>query len=200
MDFHPAVIIDYFPNHIVHIVRRIRIGGYYGVQFRAGFIPRVVVLCGSIFFAILGHIAHQLPNHLEAGRVIGRSKMGHTTFRAVRARAAQLLAGYLLVRYGLNHVRTCHKHVARIFHHEHEIGQRRAVHRTPGTRTHDGADLGHHPAGLYVAVKDISIAPKRNHPLLDAGSSAIIQADDRSTILHGEIHDPANFLGVSLCE
>src|SRR5690606_20014188 len=44
-------------------------------------------------------------------------------------------------------------------HHEHEVGDRRGVHRAPGTRPEDGRDLGNDARGERVAEEDVGVAP-----------------------------------------
>ena len=87
-----------------------------------------------------------------------RHEVGHAGGLVVRARAAQLFLGDLLMRYRLDHVGSGHKHVCRFVHHEDEISDGRRINGAPRARAHDGRYLRNHAAGQGVAQEDVSIA------------------------------------------
>ena len=63
--------------------------------------------------------------------------------RVVRHRAAEVFLRHVLVRDRLDHVGTGHEHVARVLHHDDEVGDRGRVHGAAGARPHDRGDLRH---------------------------------------------------------
>src|SRR5690606_15452912 len=113
---------------------------------------------------------------------------------------AKLLVGDDLVGDRLHHVRAGHEHVARVAHHVDEVGHRRRIDGTAGAGAHYHADLWHRARGLYVAPEDFGIAAERRHALLDTGAAGIVQTDHRRPVLHGEVHDLANLLGMGLAQ
>ena len=49
-------------------------------------------------------------------------------------------------------------------------------------------------AGLNVAVKDVGIPTQADHAFLNAGSTRVVEANHRCSIVHGQVHHPANLL------
>jgi hypothetical protein len=60
--------------------------------------------------------------------------------------------------------------------------------------------MGDHAAGERIAQEDIRVPCKGGNPFLDTRAAGIVQANHRSAIAHGQIHDLANLLGVGLGE
>ena len=112
------------------------------------------------------------------------------------ARAAQLVLGDFFVGHRLDDIRPGNEHVAGLIDHEDEIRDGRRVHRSAGTRAHDGGDLRNHSRSQRVAQKDIGITGQRAYALLDARATGIVQADEGRAHAHGGIHDLADFGGV----
>ena len=110
--------------------------------------------------------------------------------------AAEGLFRHLLVRHGLDHIRAGHEHVARVAHHHGEVGNRGRVDGAAGARAHHRRNLRNHARGEGVAQKDVGIAGKRQHTLLNARTARIVQANDRRTHLHRKVHDLHDFGGV----
>ncbi len=108
-------------------------------------------------------------------------------------RASKLLLGDFFVRDGLDDVRAGNKHVGRFAGHEDEISDGGRVDGAARARTHDGADLRDDAAGERVAKENIGVTSKRGDAFLDARAAGIVEADDRSTGAHGQIHDLADF-------
>ena len=79
-----------------------------------------------------------------------------------------------------------------------EIGDGGRVDRSAGAGSHDGGDLRDHAAGERVAKEDVGIAAEREDAFLNTRAAGVIQADDRSAVGEGEIHDLANLVGVGL--
>ncbi len=110
--------------------------------------------------------------------------------------ATQFFRGHFFVCHGFDHIGTGHEHVGAVFHHENEIGHGRGVNRAAGARAHDDRDLRHHARGQDIALKHISVAAQRSHPLLDAGASGVIQADNGCAHFHCMIHDFADLFSM----
>ena len=56
---------------------------------------------------------------------------------------------------------------------------------------------GNHAAGESVAQKNIGVTRQRSDAFLNARAAGIVEADQRRAGAHGQIHDLANFPGVS---
>ena len=124
--------------------------------------------------------------------------MGDPGLARVGFGPAQLFARYFLVRDRFDHVGAGHEHVAGALGHENEIRQGWRIHRPARTRTEDGTQLWNHATRAHVAVKNVRIAPQRHHAFLDARATAVVKANEGSAVLHRQVHDAADFLGVRL--
>ena len=118
----------------------------------------------------------------------------------MRNRTTQIFLSHNLIRHRLHDVRTSHEHIARVFHHEDEVGHCRRIDRTAGARPHDKAQLRHDAAGEHIALEHFGIAAERSHALLNARAAAVVQADDRRADLHRHVHHLADLLRVAFGE
>ena len=116
----------------------------------------------------------------------------------MRRRATEVFGIDIFVGHGLHHARPGDEHVARAFDHDDEVGDRRRVDRATGTRTEDQRDLRDDTGRQDVAQEDVGIAAERHDAFLDPRAARVVQADDRRTDLHREVHDLADLLGVRL--
>ena len=112
--------------------------------------------------------------------------------------AAQFLGGDDLVGYRLHHVGPGDEHVARVAHHEDEIGHRRRIDVTAGARAHDHRNLRNDARGDHVALEHLTVAAERRHAFLDAGAAGVEQADDRRAGAHRHVLDLHDLLRVRL--
>jgi len=112
--------------------------------------------------------------------------------------AADLLAGDVFPRHGLDDGGPRYVHDPHLIHHEDEVGEGRAIYRPPGTGAGNDGDLRHHARGQHVAEEDVAVPRKGVHGLLDAGSAGIVDADDGSAVFHRQVHDLADLAGVHL--
>ena len=94
-----------------------------------------------VLHVVAGQIAQQLLHQEDRVLFVLGREMGHAADGRVGHRAAQLLERHLLVRHRLDHVRSGDEHVAGVFHHEDEVGDRGGVDRAARARPHDHADL-----------------------------------------------------------
>ena len=119
--------------------------------------------------------------------------MRHAALGGVHAGAAQLLLCYILARHGFHHFRAGEEHVARAFGHDIEIGQRRGVHRSAGTRAEYRRYLWNDARRQDVALENFGISREGVHAFLNAGAARVVYPDYRRADLHRLIHNLANF-------
>ena len=110
--------------------------------------------------------------------------------------AAELFGGDDLVGHGLHHVGAGDEHVARVAHHEDEIGHRRRIDVAAGARPHDHRNLRDDARGDDVAVEHLAITAERRDAFLDARAAGIEQADDRRPRPHRHVLDLDDLLRV----
>ena len=161
--------------------------------------PRDVVIARPLreIRCIAGGKKVQQAAHLQqALEVIVVGAVGDARFGGVHRRAAKLLGSDDLIRHRLDHVRTGHEHVARVAHHEDEIGHGGRIDVAPGTRAHDHRDLRDDAGGEHVALEHFAITAERRDSFLNARAAGIEQPDDRRTRLHGEVLDLGDLLRV----
>ena len=104
------------------------------------------------------------------------------------------------MRHRLDHIGTGDEHVGGLVDHQNEVGDRRGINSTSGTRSHDRRDLRDHAARQCVAQKNVGIPGQRHHAFLNARASGVVQADHRRADAHRGIHDLHNLAGVSFGE
>src|ERR1700735_2789978 len=111
----------------------------------------------------------------------------------MRHRAAELLLGNFLVRDGFDDVRTGDEHVRSIARHENKIGDSRRINRAARAWAHDRADLRYHAAGQRISEKNLGVARKRHHALLNSRAPEIVQANYGRAGAHRQIHNFRDF-------
>src|SRR5262249_17819565 len=142
----------------------------------------------------------QFSQQQQALLVIVSNEMRDTAGAVVRHCAAKLFFGYLFVRDGLDHIRARDEHVTRFVNHYDEVGNRRRIDGAAGARSHNCRELRDHSGRDGVSQENIRITGQGYDALLYPGASGIVQADNRCTVLHREIHNLADFLRVGLAE
>src|SRR6185295_8368295 len=106
--------------------------------------------------------------------------------------APQTFEIHLFVRHGFHHARSRDEHVRDAAHHEHEVGDRRTVHRAAGAWTQDRTDLGYHTRGERVAQEDVGVAAQRGDAFLDARAARVVEPDDGRAVLERQVHHLAD--------
>src|ERR1022692_4036439 len=201
MDFEEFAVIDHAMDGILDVIGLVGFGRHQRVKRRVHAVRRVGGRAARRIVAIvLGQVAEQLADHAQALAVVRRDEMADAAYGVVRHGAAQALLGDVLVRDGLDDVRTGDEHVAGRLHHEDEIGDGRRVDGPAGAGSHDGGDLRDHATGQRVAQEDIGVAAQRQHAFLNARAAGIVEADDGRAVLHGVVHDLTDFLRVGFRE
>ena len=112
--------------------------------------------------------------------------------------AAEFFGGHDLVGDGLHHVGAGDEHVARVLHHEDEVGHRRRIDVAAGAGAHDDGDLRDHARGDDVAAEHVGIAGERSDAFLDARAAGVVEPDDRRPRLHRHVLDFDDLLRVGL--
>lgn len=114
--------------------------------------------------------------------------------------AAQLLAGNLFAGHRLDDGGARDMHDADLVNHKDVVRQSGTVHRAAGRRTDDDRHLRDDAAGNGIAVKDSTVAVQSVNGFLNAGSAAVVDADDRTAVAKGKVHDFADLGGMHLSQ
>ena len=120
--------------------------------------------------------------------------MANAALRGVNACAAKVFLRHVLARHGFHHLRTGEEHVAHAFEHHHEVREGRGVYRAAGTRAADAGYLGHHAAGLDVALEDVAETGEGVDAFLYACAARVVKTDAGHAHLHALVHHFADFL------
>ncbi len=102
--------------------------------------------------------------------------------------------------HGADDIRAGDEHVGGLVDHEDEIGDGGRVDGAPGAWSHDGGELRHYTRSQRIAEEDVRVAGERDHALLNAGATGIVQPNDGRTHSHGGIHDLDDLGGVRFRE
>ena len=139
---------------------------------------------------------HQTPHLQQCFEVVLVGAVGDRGAGGVDLGAAQFFRRHGLVGDGFHHVRAGDEHVARVLHHEDEVGHRRRVHVAARARAHDHADLWNDAGRQRIAQEHLAIAAERRDALLDARAAGIEQADDWAPVLQRHVLDLCDLPGV----
>ncbi len=201
MDLEVVPVVDDLLDHVVHVVRAVRVGRHQVEQGLGAPVHGVVDGLGGREFAVVGRQhREQVPDVLEGGLLVVVGVVGHSGGLGVHVGAAQAVLGDLLAGDGLHHVRAGDEHLRGAAHHEDEVGERGRVRRAARAGAHDDADLRQDTGVADVALEDAAVAGERRDALLDAGAGAVAQAHDGRAGGLGEVHQLVDLLGVGLAE
>src|SRR5207244_3427860 len=67
-------------------------------------------------------------------------------------------------------------------------------------RPHHERELRNHPRALHVAPEDLRVACQRDDAFLDASATGVVDPDDGTAELHGEVHHLADLLREDLAQ
>ena len=183
----------------MHVVRARRLVGDDGVELRIHPVRWIRRRDDwRIREVVLWQVRQQPPHVVQRLRLIARREMRDAASAGVDGRAAERLRVHLLVRDGLHDVRSGDEHVARPLHHHREVRHGGRVDGAAGARPEDDGDLGHDAGRQDVAQEDLRVPAERRDALLDPRAPGIVEADDRRTDLHRQVHDLADLLRVRL--
>ena len=122
--------------------------------------------------------------------------MGDAALLSVDVRPSKLLGRDVLVGHLLHDLGPGEKHVGRVAHHDHDIGDGRRVHGAAGARAEDERDLRHLTRRQDIFEKDVGVAGEGVHALLDAGAAGIVEPDDGRPGVDRHLHDLADLFGI----
>src|SRR5262245_53343607 len=88
--------------------------------------------------------------------------------RGVHPGAAKLLRSHHFVGNRLYDLRAGDEHVARLLHHEDEVGHGRGVDIPACTRSHDDRNLRNYSGSKDITLENLAVATEGGHALLDA--------------------------------
>ncbi len=184
-------------DHIAHGIAHFRRVWNNFIQFRAQ-PPGIVFALGarSVFHVVGRQIAEQNLDLLDGVGVVLAGEMCVSAFGIVRHGAAKIFLRGFFARDRADHVRAGDEHKTGVFDHEHEIRHGRRIDRPAGAGPHDRGDLRDHAAGAGIAIEDVAVASQSVHAFLDAGSAAVLNADQGKSAFQRHVHDLADLGGV----
>ncbi len=201
LQFEEVAFVGEAQHHFAHVVGLVGAVGDDRVQRIVAALDRVVGRDTRRLGVGAERQEVEQPAHFEQRvDVVVEGCVGDRAHPGMRAGATELLMRYDLGSDGLHHVRAGDVHEAGIADHVDEIGHGRRIDRSAGGRAHDDGNLRYGAGSLDVAPEHFGIAAERGDALLDAGPAGIVEPDHRRAVLHGEVHDFADFLGVGLAE
>ena len=149
---------------------------------------------------VRGQVGQQRLDVLDRVLLVGAHVVGDTGLGVVGAGAAELLDADVLAGDGLDDVGTGDEHVRGLVDHDGEVGDGGGVDGATGARAHDERDLRDDPGRVDVAAEDLAVEPERDHTLLDARATGVVEPDDGAADLHREVHDLGDLLAEDLAE
>ena len=196
MHFEHLTIVNDGGNDLVHVVGLI---GRLGDDFVQRILHAVDGIgafdARSLLHIVLGNVAEQLTNHCDSFVLVLGSKMCNARLGGVNRCTAELLLIDNFAQYFLDNLRAGEEHVGRVLDHQHEVGEGRRIDRTAGAGTHDAGDLRNDTRCKNITLEDLAKACHRSDAFLNAGTTRVVETDERSAYTHGHVHDLADLLG-----
>ena len=202
-DFEEVRVVDDMGDDGVHVIGDIRRVGDERVE-EAVVLGHLEVGLDVVGRRVLHVVAReegqQRLDVLDGVVLVGAHVVGIARLGVVRPGAAELLEADLLAGDRLDDVGSGDEHVRGLVDHDGEVGDGGGVDGTTSTGAHDEGDLRHDAAGHDIAVEDLAVEAERDHALLDAGATGVVDADDRAADLHRKVHDLDDLLAEDLAE
>ena len=199
LDFEEVALVHDLEDEFLDVVGLVGVVGDQRVERGLGPVGAVLGRqLGHAGFVVCRQEIQQASHLQQCLDVVLVSPVRNGRLRGVHAGAAQLLGRHGLVGNGLHHVRPGHEHVARVLHHEDEIGHGRRVDIAAGARPHDDRDLRDDAGRQHVAQEYLAVPTERGYPLLDARAARIEQPDDGGSVLQRHVLDLHDLPGVRL--
>ena len=145
-----------------------------------------------------GQVRQQVAHGVEGVHLVGGEEVGVAVDGVAGAGAAQFLGAGALAGDRLDDVGSGDEHVRGAVHHHGEVGDGGRVRGPAGARAQDDRDLRDHPGRLHVAAHQLGVEGERGDALLDAGAATVVEADDRTAGLQGEVHQRHGLLAEGL--
>ncbi len=145
-------------------------------------------------------VAEELAHPVEGVLLTRRDVMQRAGFRHVRVGAAELFHRDVFAGDRLDDVWAGDEHLAGLVDHDHEVGQGGGVDVPAGGGAHDQRDLWDDTRGQDVVAEDLAVQTQRDNALLNPGSGAVVDADQRAAGLDGQLLHLDDLLPVHLAE
>lgn len=197
-----GVVQDVF-DHAVHVVRLVGAVRDQRVQLAVlvrQLQVRVLGERGGLAEVVRRQVGEKGLDVLDRVLLVARHVVRDTGGAVVGAGTAELLEADVLAGDGLDDVGSGDEHVRRLVDHDGEVGDGGGVDRAARARADDQADLRDHTGGVGVPAEDLPVHPEGHDALLDAGAAGVVDADDRTAGLQGEVHDLDDLLAEDLAE
>ena len=199
LDFEEIALVDDLDDQLLDVVGLVGIVGDQRVERHVEPVGIVEARPFRRVVRVGGGQEVDQPAHLQQRLdVIVVGAVGDRAFGRVDRGAAELLGGHGLVGDGLHHVRAGDEHIARVAHHEDEVGHRRRIDVAAGARAHDHRNLRNDAGGQHIALEHLAIAAERRDALLDARAAGVEQADDRRAVLQRHVLQLGDLLRMGL--
>ncbi len=201
LDLEEVRLVDDLEDQLLDVVGLVRVVGDQRVE-------REVLAVGAVLgrqerharLVVRGQEVHEAADLQQRLDVVVVGAVGDRRLGRVHLGAAELLGRHRLVGHGLHDVGAGDEHVARVAHHEDEVGHGRRVDVAARARPHDDGDLRDDARGQHVAQEHLAVAAERVDAFLDARAAGIEEADDRGAVLQRHVLDLHDLLGVRLGE
>src|SRR5664279_1684971 len=193
MDLEELTVVDDARDHVAHVVWFAIVGGDDVEQLHAFTLGIVgAVECRWQLLIVCGKEGEQVAD-IGQGALLGiADEGGDAGARSVGGGSAEFLLGHHFAGHGTNDIRPGNEHVGGVLDHEDIVGERRGVDSSAGTGSLDDADLRDDSGRANRAAKDPTESSERGYPLLNPGTSAIVEAYYRCAHRFGQIHHAVN--------
>jgi hypothetical protein len=91
----------------------------------------------------------------------------------------ELFEGDIFAGNGLHDIGPGDEHMARLAHHEDEVGHRRRVDGAACAGAENHGDLGNNSGRLDIAPENATVTGERNDSFLDACSGTVVETNNR---------------------
>ena len=201
LDLEEVGLVDDLEDQLLDVVGLVRVVGDQRVEREVLAVGAVLGRQAAARRTVVRRQEVHEPAHLEKRLdVVLVGAVGDRRLGRVHAGAAELLGRHRLVGHRLHDVGAGDEHVARVLHHEDEVGHGRRVDVAAGARAHDDGDLRDDAGGQHVAQEHLAVAAERVDAFLDARAAGVEEADDRRAVLQRHVLDLRHLLGVRLGE
>ena len=195
LNFDELVIVAKLREQIHHVIAGVRVIRHEGIQL--GVLGHLLIsrrikdrrLIEAGQRQVVEQIAHQVE-----GIILRGHHDGDVAVELLLTRGTEVMGRDLLTCDLLDDVRTRHVHLRLTIDGDDEVRGHRRIHRTTGGLAHHDGDLRAAATKRQLAAGNLGVHGKRGHRILDAGTTGILDADDRAANLDGQIHDVGDLL------
>ena len=199
LDLEEIALVHHLQDQLLDVVGLVGVVGDQRIERGLGSVGAVLGRQLGHARLVVGGQEVEQPAHLQQRLdIVLVGAVGDRGLGRVHARAAQLLGRHRLVGHGLHHVGPGDEHVARVLHHEDEVGHGRRVDVAARARSHDDGDLRDDAGRQHVAQEHLAVAAERRHAFLDARPAGVEEADDGRAVLQRHVLDLGDLAGVRL--